>query len=115
MIEESSLGESGTRVAKLLVGLLTSRGGIWRERPRTGKFGLLGVVGEIKALSSLTVRAGSRKAGEGERVGFGASDNDRGFEGDDFGRDGVMIPVEEGGSRFSFEVRSILSGNCCEI
>jgi len=93
VLEESSFGDRGTRVAKLLVGLLTSRGGICRERPRTGKFGLLGVIGAQKAVSSLTVRTGSLNAGEGERVGFGASDNERGFEGEDLGREGAMIPA----------------------
>lgn len=39
----------------------------------------------MKAVSSFTVLACSLKAGEGERVGFGASDNDRGFEGENFG------------------------------
>lgn len=104
MLEESSFGDRGTRVAKLLVGLLTSRGGILRERPRTGKLGLLGVLGEMKAVSSLMVRAGSRNAGEGERVGFGASDNDLCFKGEDLGWDKAIVPGEP--SRLWFEICS---------
>lgn len=82
VLDESSLGDKGTREAKLLVGLLTSRGGIWRERPRPGKFGLLGVLGEAKPVSSLALGTFSLNAGDGERVGLGASDNDRGFDED---------------------------------
>lgn len=52
----------------------------------------------MKALSSLTVRVGSRKAGEGERVGLGASDSDRGLEGDDLGWDKSIIAAEVPGS-----------------
>lgn len=47
-------------------------------------------MGEAKAVSSLTVPADSRIAGDGDRVGFGASDNDRGFEGDDLSWEEAM-------------------------
>ncbi len=58
----------------------------------------MGVRGETKALSSLTVRAGSRKAGEGESVGLGTSDSDRGLEGDDLALGRSIISAEVLGS-----------------
>lgn len=76
----------------MLVGLLTSRGGICRDRPRTGKFDLFGVLGEANAVSSLVVRKGSLSAGDGESVGFGTSDNDRAFVGEDLHGEEAIIP-----------------------
>lgn len=67
-----------------VLGGIRSRGGICKERPRSGKAGRRGVVGlSLKELSSLAFRfSGSRNFGDGERVGGPPSDSERAFEGD---------------------------------
>ena len=66
------------------LGDIRSRGGICKERPRIGKAGRRGVVGEsLIALSSFDSRfSGSLNFGDGDRAGGPPSDNDRAFEGD---------------------------------
>ena len=66
------------------LGDVRSRGGICKERPRSGKAGRRGVVGEsLIALSSFDVRfSGSLNFGDGDRVGGPPSDNERAFDGD---------------------------------
>ena len=66
------------------LGDIRSRGGICKERPRKGKAGRRGVVGEsLIALSSFDVRfSGSLNFGDGDRVGGPPSDNERTFDGD---------------------------------
>jgi hypothetical protein len=60
----------------------TSFCGICKDRPRRWIGGRFGVEGPETAESSLLIRgAGSRKAGEGDKVGRGASERDRGFGG----------------------------------
>lgn len=61
----------------------------------------------MKAVSSLTVRLASRNAGDGERVGLGASDMDRGFEGEDLGCDKAMAKLSGDTSRFCCEMCSV--------
>jgi hypothetical protein len=54
--------------------------GMWRDSPLPWVEGRVGVEGEARTESSLdTWRKGSRKAGEGESTGLGASESDRGF------------------------------------
>lgn len=83
----SSLGESGTRFRYLFAfGDIVSRGGICKERPRAGNAGRLGVVG----LASMAVSScdfflmGSRKSGEGDKIGgsLSASASIRIFDGE---------------------------------
>lgn len=79
--EESNFGDSGIRGG----GVPSSVCGICRERPEMGKLGLRGVVGLVTDIdiSSLEVRGGSRRAGEGDSDGgLDASDRDRILEGD---------------------------------
>jgi len=80
--EASNLGDSGTRSRSF--GLFRPAPcGICRERPRTGKLGRRGVTGlEVMEMSSLVVWEDSRKAGEGDNEGFGASDRERDFDED---------------------------------
>ena len=56
--------------------------GICRDNPRLWKLGLLGVTGLAMARSSFDTFDGSRNAGEGESVGFGASESDRVLDGE---------------------------------
>lgn len=51
--------------------------GICRDKPRLWKLGRLGVTGLVTARSSFDTFIGSRNAGDGERVGLGASERDR--------------------------------------
>lgn len=69
-MEESSFGESGTRLVKLaMLVLLMSLGGICKLKPRGRVFGLLGVTGLIGTLmSSFDLLKGSTNKGEGESV-----------------------------------------------
>ena len=66
------------------LGDIRSRGGIWSERPRSGKPGRLGVVGEAPiALSSFDFRfSGSLNLGDGIKAGGPLSDNERALDGD---------------------------------
>ena len=72
-VEESSLGDNGARrirfVLKLAVlELLVSCRGSWRDKPR-GTLGRCGVTGSpVTKVSSFVIFAGSKNAGEGERV-----------------------------------------------
>lgn len=77
--DASSLGDKGTRVLDNVAGLPPPSFCIWRERPRLGNMGRLGVLGLEKESSFDTRRAGSRNAGDGDSVGFGASLKERGF------------------------------------
>jgi hypothetical protein len=56
--------------------------GICRDSPRPWKLGRLGVTGLATARSSFDTFDGSRNAGEGESVGFGASERDRVLDGE---------------------------------
>lgn len=64
--------------------MVIALGGIWRERPRARKSGLLGVFGVAEtAWSSLETRRVSRKLGDGASVDRGVlSDKERAFEED---------------------------------
>ena len=87
--DESSLGESGTRLMRLVVKfavleLLTSLDGICKLSPRAGKLGRLGVTGDwSRQVSSFETLGGSRNAGEGEsaRGLRSIDDHGRGFDG----------------------------------
>jgi hypothetical protein len=52
---------------------------MWSDSPRLGNMGRFGVLGFEKESSLDTRRAGSRNAGDGDSVGFGASLKERGF------------------------------------
>jgi len=96
-----------------VLGVIRSRGGIFKERPRSGKAGRRGVVGlSLIALSSCDLRfSGSRNFGDGDRVAGPPSDRERAFEGD---CDAVLLSsmphssagftpsTSIGGGRFSF-------------
>jgi hypothetical protein len=87
------------------LGDIRSRGGICNERPRSGKAGRRGVVGESSiALSSFDFRfSGSLNLGDGDRVGGPPSDNERTFDGD-----GDVVPRTES-LPFSTTLSSALS------
>lgn len=78
--EASNLGERGALELESKAGVAPRSCCICSDKPRFGNIGLFGVVGLEKVSSLETRRAGSRNAGEGDRVGLGASDSDRGFE-----------------------------------
>jgi len=66
----------------------------------------------MKEVSSLTMRPASRNAGEGERVGLGASDKDRGFEGEDLCCDKAMAKVSGETSWLCCEMCSVKEVAC---
>ena len=63
-------------------GDIRSRGGICRESPRNVKAGRRGVVGLSKDVSSLDRFSGSRKFGDGDKMGSLPSDKDLPLDGD---------------------------------
>jgi hypothetical protein len=58
------------------------------------------------------VRLVSRNAGDGERVGLGASNKARGFEGEDLGCDKAMAKAEGETSRLWCEMCSVKEVAC---
>jgi len=82
--EESNFGDNGTLETSAPEGLSEPTFvDMLRLSPRRGMGGLPGVEGPAMAESSLeTRRYGSRKAGEGESTGLGASERDRGLLGE---------------------------------
>lgn len=75
--------------------------GMCRDNPRAWNDDLRGVLGPAMAVSSFdTRRNGSRKAGEGESIGFGASESDL----------GLGEPCSE-----VLRERGVRSPSCCSI
>lgn len=97
------------------LGDIRSRGGICNARPRIGKAGRRGVLGEsLIAMSSFDCRfSGSLNLGDGDRVGGPPSDNDRAFAGD---RDAVLrsgfLPSTTGLSSPDSISHRVFSLNC---
>lgn len=99
------MGERGTLELDIEARLAPTSFCICSDKPRVGKLGRFGVVGLEKVSSLDTRRAGSRNAGEGDSVGLGASDNDRGF--------GVFTPVLR--DVVEIGVRSPCSSLCARV
>ena len=99
------MGDKGSLELNSVAGLPSPSRWICSDRPRPVRDGLVGVVG-LENVSSLDTRLpGSRNAGDGDRVGFGASERERGF--------GEFIPVLRDEDEVG--VRSPSSSHCVKL